>query len=85
MASVMDELREHTTALEAVAVAARDIQRELDPVRREMSPAVKKLQELNAQIERRRHDVLGAALGWSVIGGILGGFVGGGLLLVLIR
>ena len=85
MASVMDELREHTAALEAVAAAARDIQRELDPVRAEFPPAVKKLRDLNAQIERRRHDVLGAALGWSLIGGILGGFVGGGLLLVLIR
>ena len=85
MASVMDELREHTAALEAVAAAARDIQREIDPVRRKVAPAVEKLLELNAQIERRRHDVLGASLGWSLIGGVLGGVVGGGLLLVLIR
>lgn len=85
MASVMDELREHQAALEAVAAAARDIQRELDPVRRKVSPAVEKLLELNAQIERRRHDVLGAALGWSLIGGVLGGLAGGALLFVLIR
>lgn len=85
MASAMDELREHTAALEAVASAARALQQEIDPVRGKVSPAVEKLLELNAQIERRRHDVLGAALGWALLGGILGGFVGGGLLLVLIR
>lgn len=85
MASVMDELREHTAALEAVAAAARDIQREISPIRGKVSPAVEKLLELNAQIERRRHDVLGAALGWSLIGGVLGGLAGGALLFILIR
>lgn len=85
MVSVMDELREHTAALEAVAAAARDIQQEISPIRGKVSPAVEKLLELNAQIERRRHDVLGAAFGWALVGGVLGGFVGGGLLLVLIR
>lgn len=73
MASVMDEFREHTAALEAVAAAARAIQREIDPVRGKVSPAVEKLLELNAQIERRRWDVLGAALGWATVGGVLGG------------
>ena len=68
MASVMDELREHQAALEAVAGAARDIQRE-------MPPAVEKLRELNAQIERRRHDVLTAAFAWALFGGVLGGLV----------
>ena len=85
MVSVMDELREHTAALEAVAAAARDIQQEIGPVRGRVSPAVEKLLELNAQIERRRHDVLGAALGWSLIGGVLGGLAGGALLFILIR
>lgn len=85
MASALDKLREHTVALEAVAAAARDIRQEVEPVRRDLHPAVEKLRELNKEIERRRHDVVGAAFGWSVVGGVLGGLTGGLLLWILGR
>ena len=85
MASALDKLREHTAALQAVAAAARDIQKELEPIRSDLHPAVEKLRELNREIEKRRHDVLGAALVWSVVGGVLGGLTGGLLLWILGR
>ena len=52
MAGVMDELREHQAALEAIGESARDLKRLLGLVRAELPPTVRMLRELSSDIER---------------------------------
>ena len=82
MASALDKLREHTAALQAVAKAAREVERVLEGVQAELVPLVGDLREVRRKTEeiQKRRD----AEGWSwavlavictVVGGILGGLV----------
>ena len=82
MASVLDRLREHTAALQAVVKAAQEVERVLELVRIELVPLVVDLREVRGEIEKIRKQRDADGLSWtvllvlsSVVGGILGGLV----------
>lgn len=85
MASVLDKLREHTAALRAVVKAAQDLEEVLARVQAELVPLVGNLREMRRETEKiaKQSD----ADAWRLValmmlGGILGGFSAGFVLLV---
>ena len=85
MVSALDKLREHTAALQAVVKAAQDLEGVLARVQAELVPLVGNLREMRREIEKigKQRD----ADAWRLVmlmmlGGILGGFSAGLVLLV---
>ena len=88
MASALDKLRKHTAALEAVAKAAQEIERELERVQAELVPLVGDLQEVRRGTEKIRKQRAADGFSWAVLVVLcsgLGGVVGGLVVLVLCK
>ena len=88
MASALDRLREHTAALQAVARAAQEVEGVLERVQAEMVPLVGNLREMRRETEKigkQRDADAWRLVALMMLGGILGGFSAGLVLLVWSR
>lgn len=85
MASALDRLREHTAALQAVVKAAQDLQEVLVRVQAELVPLVGDLREMRRETEKigkQRDAAAWRLVALMMLGGMLGGFSAGLVVLV---
>ena len=88
MASALDKLREHTAALQAVVKAAQEVEGVLERVQAELVPLVGNLREMRRETEKigkQRDADAWRLVALMMLGGILGGFSAGVVLLVWVR
>ena len=85
MASALDKLREHTAALQAVVKAAQEVEGVLKRVQAELGPLVGNLREMRRETEKigkQRDADAWRLVALMMLGGMLGGFSAGVVLLV---